>query len=97
MKLSPAMIIGTTAAAMLSVAASAQESHTGTITRVEEEKGAIAISQVEGTTGSNAGSATQEYKVQDGLVFNAVKEGDKVVFTFEDKDGTKTITKLQKQ
>jgi Cu/Ag efflux protein CusF len=96
MKSSPAMILGA-ATLMLSFAALAQESRTGTISRVDEAKGTIAISQVEGTTGASTGPARQEYKVQDGLVFNAVKEGDKVFFTFEDKDGTKTITKLRKQ
>ena len=75
----------------------AQESNIGTIARVDEAKGTLAISTVEGTTGSSNGAATQEYKVQDGLVFNAVREGDKVSFAVENKDGNKTITKLQKQ
>ena len=97
MKSSPAMILGAAATVMLSFAALAQQSNTGTVARVDEAKGTIAISQVEGTTGSSKGSATQEYKVQDGLVFNAVKEGDKVSFTFENKDGNNTITRLQKQ
>jgi len=97
MKSSPAMIFGAAATVMLSFAALAEESNTGTIARVDEAKGTIAISQVEGTTGSSNGAATQEYKVQDGLLFNAVREGDKVSFTIENKDGNKTITKLQKQ
>jgi Cu/Ag efflux protein CusF len=90
------MILGA-AAATLSFGAFAQESSTGTITRLDEARGMIAISQVQGTTGSNAGSAAQEYKAQDGLVFNGFKEGDKVSFAFEHKDGVKTLTKLQKE
>jgi Cu/Ag efflux protein CusF len=91
-----AITLGAAATVLLSIAALAQD-NTSTITRVDEATGTIAISQIQGTTGSSAGSATQEYKVRDGLFFNAVKEGDKVSFTFEEKDGKKTITKLQKQ
>lgn len=91
-----AMIFGA-AALTLSFGALAQQANTGTVTRVDEKNGTIAISQAQGTTGSSSGSAAQEYRVQDGLLFNAVREGDKVSFTVEDKNGAKTITKLQKQ
>jgi len=42
--------------------------------------------------------AVQEFKAQDGLLFNAVRPGDKVVFqVFDHPNGTKTITKLNKE
>ena len=41
--------------------------------------------------------AAEDFKVQDGLVFNAFQVGDKVVFTATEVGGVKTITKLQKQ
>jgi Cu/Ag efflux protein CusF len=44
-----------------------------------------------------AAGATDELKVQDGLLFNALQAGDKVVFTVTDIGGVRTITKLQKQ
>ena len=48
-----------------------------------------------GTVG--AGAAVADYKVKDGLMFNAVKPGDKVQVTVDRVDGKPTITKLEKQ
>jgi Cu/Ag efflux protein CusF len=77
-------------------AAFAQQSMTGTISKVDEAGGKIAIQQTQsGTVG--ASGAAEEFKVQDGLVFNAVKPGDKVSFTVTETGGVKTITKLEKQ
>jgi Cu/Ag efflux protein CusF len=77
----------------------AQQSLMGTISKVDEANGKIAIQQTQsGTVGANPGSAAaEEFKVQDGLIFNAVKPGDKVVVTVTDVGGVKTITKLEKQ
>jgi Cu/Ag efflux protein CusF len=98
MRTSRATILGVAATAMFSLGALAQESRHGTISRLDEANGTIAISEAQaGTTGSSAGSPWQEYKLQDGLVFNAFKEGDSVSFTVEEKGGVKTITNLQKQ
>jgi Cu/Ag efflux protein CusF len=91
-------ILGMAATALFSLGALAQEPRTGTINRLDEANGTIAISEARaGTTGASAGSAWQEYKVQDGLAFNAFKEGDSVSFTVEEKGGVKTITKLEKR
>jgi Cu/Ag efflux protein CusF len=76
----------------------AQQSLTGTITKLDEANGKIAIQQTQsGTVGANPAAAGEEFKVQDGLVFNAVKPGDKVVVTVTDVGGVKTVTKLEKQ
>jgi Cu/Ag efflux protein CusF len=76
----------------------AQQSVTGTISKVDEATGKIAIQQTQsGTVGANPGGAAEEFKVQDGLVFNAVKPGDKVAVTVSEIGGVKTITKLDKQ
>ena len=78
--------------------APAQQSLTGTISKVDEANGKIAIQQIQsGTVGANPGAAVEEFKVQDGLIFNAVKPGDKVVVTATDVGGVKAITKLEKQ
>ena len=89
-------IIGTIALTLCSAAAFAQESRLGTISRVDPAKGTIAVAET-GTTGSNTMSGAQEYKLQEPLLFNAIKDGDRISFTVQDKDGVKTITKLQKQ
>jgi Cu/Ag efflux protein CusF len=76
----------------------AQQSLTGTISKVDEANDKIAIQQTQGgTVGASPGAAAEEFKVQDGLVFNAVKPGDKVVVTVSKIGGVKTITKLEKQ
>ena len=98
MKSSRAIILGMAAAAMFSLGAIAQETRQGTISRIDPAKGTIAVAETQaGTTGSSTMSGAQEYRLLDPLVFNAIKDGDRISFTVEDKDGVKTITKLQKQ
>ena len=41
--------------------------------------------------------ATEDFRVQDGLIFNAVRYGDPVKFTVENVDGVKTIVGLTKE
>jgi Cu/Ag efflux protein CusF len=68
------------------------------ITKIDEPNGTITIQQTQScTVGANAGAATDDFKVQDGLLFNALQAGDKVVFTATEIGGVKTITKLEKQ
>ena len=99
MKTSRAIMFGIAAITMISTAAIAQQSHHGTIVQVEEAKGTITVVETPtGTTGSSAGSATQEYRLQDGLLFNALQVGDVVVtFAVQENDGVKTITNLQEK
>lgn len=80
-------------AVIMSTAALAQQTLTGTVTKVDEQKGTITIQQTQGGTVGGSGSA-QEFKAQDGLLFNALQPGDKVTFTVSE---TNTITKLNKQ
>src|SRR5215218_7536919 len=76
----------------------AQQSLTGTISKVDEASGKIALQPTPGgTVGTTSGGAAEEFKVQDGLLFNAVKPGDKVTVTVTEVGGVKTITKLEKQ
>jgi Cu/Ag efflux protein CusF len=98
MTMSRAAVIGIIAAALFSAGASAQESRLGTISRLDEANGTIAIAEAQtGTTGSATVMPSQEFKLQDGLAFNAFKEGDRVSYTVQDIGGVKTITKLQRQ
>jgi len=98
MRTSRATILGVAATAMFWLGALAQESRVGTISRLDEANGTIAISEAQsGTVGSSAGSPPQTYKLQDGLMFNALKEGDSISFTVEEIGGVKTVTKVQKR
>lgn len=91
-------IILATAIVVIGSGALAQQSLTGSVTKVDEANGKIAIQQTQsGTVGTSTGGAAEDFKVQDGLLFNAVRPGDKVVFTVTDVGGVKTITKLEKQ
>jgi Cu/Ag efflux protein CusF len=74
----------------------AQQVLTGTVTKLDEQKGTITIQQTQGGTVGGSGAA-QEFKAQDGLLFNAVQPGEKVTLTVSEVNGTKTITKLNKQ
>ncbi len=75
----------------------AQEGLTGTISKVDEAMGKITIQQTQTGTGSATAGASEDFKIQDGLIFNAFKPGDKVIFSASEMNGVKTITKLQKQ
>jgi Cu/Ag efflux protein CusF len=98
MKIAKIILASAAATAIICSGAFAQQTGMGTISRVDEANGKIAIQQTQsGTVGANTGGASEEFKVQDGLMFNALREGDKVTFTADEIGGVKTITKLQKQ
>jgi len=98
MKTAKAIFAGATLALLACSGAVAQQSLTGTISKVNEASGTIAVQPIQGgTVGAGSAAAAEEFKVQDGLVFNAVKPGDKVTVTITDSGGVKTITKLEKQ
>jgi Cu/Ag efflux protein CusF len=80
---------------VVSTAALAQQA-SGTVTKVDEQKGTITIQLTQGGTVGGSG-AVEEFKVQDGLMFNALRPGDKVDFRVFESSGTKTITKLNKE
>jgi Cu(I)/Ag(I) efflux system periplasmic protein CusF len=76
------IVVPTLIALSLASATFAQEALKGEITAVYEASGKIGI-KLSGTVGSSDATAPTSFKVQDGLVFNAVKPGDKVSFTAE--------------
>jgi Cu(I)/Ag(I) efflux system protein CusF len=80
----------------LVAAAYAQEAMRGEIVTVDKASGKIGI-KLSGTVGSGDATAPTPFKVQDGLMFNAIKPGDKVSFTVERVDGVMTINKLTKE
>jgi Cu/Ag efflux protein CusF len=77
--------------------ASAQQVR-GMIEKVDEPNGSITIKRTpESTVGANSAAGSDKFAVQDGLLFNALHEGDKVTFTVQEINGVNTITKLQKE
>jgi Cu/Ag efflux protein CusF len=92
------VVLATATIGLIGSSVMAQQAVTGSITRVDEANGKITIQQIpSGTVGATTGGAGEDFKVQDGLMFNAFQAGDKVIFTATEIGGVKTITKLQKQ
>jgi Cu/Ag efflux protein CusF len=89
----------TAALTILSSAAIAQQAMTsGVVTKVDEPHGTIRIQYGQpGTVGGTSVDTSEDFKVKDGLLFNALQAGDKVQFSVDQADGAKTITKLEKQ
>jgi Cu/Ag efflux protein CusF len=99
MKKSTAFIAAAAALAVLSSAAFAQQAMTsGVVTKVDEPHGTIRIQYGQpGTVGGASADTSEDFKVQDGLLFNALQPGDKVQFSVGQANGVKTITKLEKR
>ena len=96
MRLAKTVLAASVLTAIGSVAL-AQQTLTGTVTTIDRINGTIAIQQTQsGTVGANAGGASEQFKVQDGML-NTVHAGDKVILSVSDAGGTRTITKLEKQ
>ncbi|MEH2469223.1 Cu/Ag efflux protein CusF [Nitrobacteraceae bacterium AZCC 2161] len=88
-------------AVALTTAATAQPAQEGSIANIDEPKGTITIllapSGTVGANGANGANSTQDFRLQDGLLFNALRYGDKVTFTTAIVNGAKTITSLKKE
>jgi Cu/Ag efflux protein CusF len=98
-----ASIMITVAAIALGGSASAQQQDSaGTITGINRLTSTVAITPTESSTvGSNgpasAPAPSEEFKVKDGALLDAVHAGDRVTYTAAETDGVKTITKLDRQ
>jgi Cu/Ag efflux protein CusF len=97
MRLLTTIWAGATAAALTS-AALAQQATQGVVTQINRLNSTVAIQQTQsGTVGANTGGGGQEYKVEDGQQLDTFHAGDRVTFTVTDNNGTKTITKIERQ
>jgi Cu/Ag efflux protein CusF len=75
----------------------AQDQQRGTVTNVDESSGSITIQlRFNATVGSSTGTSSAKFAVQDGLVFNALTQGDEVTFSSQQINGVNTITRIQK-
>lgn len=98
MKLADIVIAGAAALTIVGSSAFAQQTLTGTVTRIDRVNGTVAIQQTQsGTVGAGGGGAAEEFKVQNGASLDAVHAGDRVNFSATGTGGNKTITKLERQ
>ena len=77
----------------------AQQTIKGKVAAVDKAAGKISI-QIAGTaatSGTGATTAPTSFKVQDALLFNAIKQGDEVSATTKIVDGVATIVSLKRE
>ncbi|MBU6416127.1 MAG: copper-binding protein [Xanthomonadaceae bacterium] len=88
------------AGAMLVAAPSitlAQQSSTGMISMINRIDNFIVIRQTpSGTVGASGGGATEQQFAVAANLLDSVHAGDKVKFDFNDANGKKTITKIER-
>jgi protein-tyrosine-phosphatase len=76
------------------LAPQAQETLRGVVSSVDERNDRITVRLQPAET---AGDVARDFKVQDGLIFNAVRYGDPIEITVESINGTETIVQLRKE
>jgi Cu/Ag efflux protein CusF len=92
------IILASVGITLLTSAAFAQQTGSGTITRIDRLSGTVAIQQTSsGTVGANAGGATEQFKMEDAPLLETLHAGDRVNFSAAENGGVKTITTLKKQ
>jgi Cu/Ag efflux protein CusF len=74
--------------------ASTQETMRGIVANVDERNDRISVRLPSSGT---AGDVTGDFKVQDGLIFNAVRYGGEVEFIVKTIKGARTIVALRKR
>jgi Cu/Ag efflux protein CusF len=84
-----------------SVAFAEQQAQTGLLTMVDRLTRTVTIQKTQGgtvgTNSTNPTGSTEEYKVQDNLSLEDVHAGDRINYTLAQSNGSKTITKIEKQ
>ena len=82
----------------ISSQALAERNVRGVVVKVDGIAGIISVREKHsGMAGAISYGMVEEFKVQDGLLFDAVRPGDKVVFSAFEMNGAMTITKLREQ
>jgi len=96
------IMITVAAIALCGSVSAQQQSSAGTITGINRLTGRVAITPTQSeTVGSNTAAfepaPSEEFKVKDGALLDAVHAGDSVTYTVAETGGVKTITKLDRQ
>ena len=82
----------------LSSQASAERTVRGVVVKVDGTAGIVSVREMhQGMAGAISYGMVEGFKVQDGLLFDAVRPGDEVVFFASEINGAMTITKLSEQ
>src|SRR4029077_7799161 len=90
-------IAGTAGLTIAGSVAFADQTMTGTVTRIDRTNGTVVIQQTQdGTVGAGAGNVAEQFKTQNGSLLDAVHAGDRVTFSVTGTGDTKTITNFEK-
>jgi Cu/Ag efflux protein CusF len=82
----------------ISSQALAERSVRGAVVKVDGITGIISIREMQpGMGGAISYGVVEQFKVQDGLLFDAVRAGDEVAFSASEINGAMMITKLSEQ
>src|SRR3954465_14850055 len=85
-------------AVALTTVATAQQAQEGSVANIDEAEGTITILLApSGKVGANGANSMQDFRLQDGLLFDALRNGDKVTFTTAIVNSAKTITSLKRE
>jgi hypothetical protein len=102
MKTAKLMMMTIAAVSLWGPALAQQQGSAGTITGINRLTGTVAITPTQdATVGSNgpvsAPAPSEQFKVKDGAMLDAVHAGDRVTYSVAETGGVKTITKLDRQ
>jgi len=82
----------------ISSQALAERTVRGVVVKVDGIAGIVSVREMhQGMAGAISYGMVEGFKVQDGLLFDAVRPGDEVVFSASEMNGAMTITKLSEQ
>ena len=91
------LLAGAAGITMLTTAALAEQTGSGTITRIDRLSGTVSIQQTPSGTVGAAGGATEQFKMPNSALLETLHAGDKVNFSASGNAGAKSITTLKKQ
>jgi Cu/Ag efflux protein CusF len=92
------MLAVVTVMATISSQALAERTVRGVVVKVDGMAGIISVREMHsGLAGAISYGMVEKFKVKDGLLFDAVRLGDEVVFSASEMNGAMTITKLSEQ
>ena len=98
MRAARAILAVATVMTAVSSQALAEQNVRGVVVKVDGIAGIISVREMHsGMEGAISYGMLEESKVQDGLLFDAVRPGDDVVFSALEMNGAMTITKLREQ
>ncbi|WP_024508110.1 copper-binding protein [Bradyrhizobium sp. ARR65] len=98
MRVSRIILAVATVMTTISSHALAERTVRGVVVKVDGLAGIISVREMHpGMAGAISYGKVEGFKAQDGLLFDAVRPGDEVVFSASEMNGAMTITKLSEQ